>query len=214
MSILMFPKARLSERIAIAVFVAGLSFAAQASHCVQGAPCYPDPNEICGPSGPLWCGGDDGLGGYQAPFTISIPHMRDNPYPVTCGVSDQAQMLRSLSFDLLEFSRTNNNYSPSYGAPPSYQVNLYDMAFYMHYSDGSIVTLYSGGPLGPGQYDPAVLTNPIGPYQVSHGYYWPADTAVLWLGPDSTGHVFQTNHIALVSYLDPNPPVPPLCLKL
>lgn len=215
MSISVLSKVRLSERISIAIFVAGMSFAAQAEHCVQGTLCYPDPADVCGPTGPLWCAGNDENGNPQMPFSILIPHMRDNPYPVTCGVSDRAQMLRSLAFDMLAFARENNNYSEWYGAAPSYQINLNDMGFELQYSDGSFVHLYGGGSLAPGQYDPAVLANPLGSYGLPPGssYYWPAEIAPLWLGPDATGHVFKTTHIGYVSYLDPNPPVPPLCIK-
>lgn len=189
-------RSRLFEKIAVAIFITGLTTLAQAEHCVQGTLCYPDPGEACGPTGPLYCPGDDGSTVNYLP-QISIPHRADNPYIVNCGVSDEAQMIRSLSFDVLAYQR-DNGYK-DYFDIGLYKVPVGDIQYTAQYSDGSITDMIGGGLFPPGVWNASLLQNPISDYSfVSIGQYVNVPLATMYLGADSSGYVFATQAMGIV----------------
>lgn len=191
-------KKRLIERISVAIFVAGISTVAQATHCVQGTLCYPDPNEMCGLKGVMWCGdggGDDNNLPVLNHVGVQIPHRADNPYLATCGVSPNEDFLKSASFDLLAYFRErgynqNEVELPGWGAGPV--IIPFDLSeFGVRFSDNSFATLAYGRLAGPGQWDPLLhmSMSPFGLWSI--GAYQRAFMSEVNLGPDSSGYMFS-----------------------
>lgn len=195
---------RIADRIAIALVVAGLSSVAQADHCVQGTICYPDPADLCGLNGAMWCydGGEDGTL-HDLP-QIMIPHRPENPYFVDCGASDTAQMAKSISFDVLAFMRDNGYKDLVYDTPP-FQIRVGDYQYTYQFSDGSWATSATGMLYAPGQYNAAWLQYPVSDYQYyTFANYVAYPMATAFLGPDENGYVFSTFLMGTTTLEDPN----------